>query len=252
MTERRKAKLTARDADVLTWVGEVGAVTVGTELEPGLLGWLLGRAQERPVSARRVREWVRRMEAQGLLWSGEVAGARWCHLTLHGARTVGVAWHRYQLKAGVTKHMAGVGEVRFWLEGTTPGEWVPEPRPAGAAGPRRPDGGWLLPDGALAAVEVELTRKYAVAGFGPMGGSYPELVARMPPAVDEVWWFVPTLTDAGWLAGKLAGASLPCRVAVLPYLRQPALHPEGCRCLPCRQAPAVLRRPALRVVGGWQ
>jgi hypothetical protein len=131
-------------------------------------------------------------------------------------------------------HYAATGEVRFWMEANLSGEWLPEhvfrspTRVGEPAAHRRPDGGWLSADGGpLIAVEVELHRKAAFRS------QYLELVRKLPADVDEVWWFVASDSEGAWLEGRLQGAGLPCRVQVVPYLELPALHPEGCRCLPC-------------------
>lgn len=213
-----------------------------------LLAWLLGRERVEPVSRRTWRGWCSRMEELGYLTRESLLGQQWVSLTLHGARMTGTSWNRYRLPLHKLAHVQAVGEVRFYLEGLTPeveSRWVPEDAfrqgQAGKLAPyRRPDGGWELPDGGLAAVEVELHRKTAFAG------EYLELVRRMPPEADVVWWFVPTRQDAEWLAGKLEAAPIPCRVRPLPFLSRPEVHEERCWCLVCRHA----GKPGLRELAG--
>jgi hypothetical protein len=225
-----RTSLSLRDLLVLGWIGELRGLPWAT------VGWLMARESESarvvPVSERMVRKLVRRLEGQGLVRSRSLGGSMWLELTHKGATVMEARWNRYGLRLGELPHLQAVGEVRFFMEANLSGEWVPEyafrSPPGQPAAFRRPDGGWLSADGGpLIAVEVELHRK------ATFRSQYLELVRKLPPDVDEVWWFVASDSEGAWLEGRLQGAGLPCRVQVVPYLELPALHPEGCRCLPC-------------------
>jgi hypothetical protein len=232
---RGRTSLSRRDLLVLEWIGELRGLPWAT------VGWLLARESSpprvEPVDVRTVRGWVRRMEAVdgvGLVKSSSLGGAMWLQLTHHGARELGLPWNRYGLRLAELDHYAATGHVRFWMEANLSGAWIPEHRfrlsRPGEPATRRPDGGWAEAHGGrIIAVEVELHRK---ASFR---AQYQELVRKLPADVDEVWWFVASDSEGGWLEGRLQGAPLPCRVQVVPYLELPALHPEGCLCLPCQR-----------------
>ena len=216
-----------RDIRVLTWIGKQRGVPMV------LLPWLLGRwspvAGQLVVGERVARRWVERVEAGGLVERVRVLGEPWVLLSQHGARLMGVGWTRYGVPRSRAEHRAAKNVVRWWLEETHEGHWVDDwrvERSLDGEG-HRPDGGWLLPGGELAAVEVELSRKTSFRH------GYRDIMERMPFAVDDVWWFADR-ADHEWLSGRLRG-SKGWQVRPLPTL-QVGTHPDGCSCAMCRVA----------------
>jgi hypothetical protein len=220
-----------RDTKVLTWIGEMRGVPYQ------VVPWLLGRWSplegQGVVGERTARRWLERVERRGLVERVKVLGDPWVLLTQHGGRLMGTGWSRYGVPRSRADHTAGKALVRFWLEEVEPGgRWVSEGRLFSEGGREwhRPDAAWLMPgsEASEVAIEVELSRK---ASFRH---GYADIMERMPPWAERVWWFAPR-ADVAWLAARLAGSSVPFEVRELPTLDWQT-HPASCRCVVCRVA----------------
>jgi hypothetical protein len=190
-TVGRRAEVTRRDLDVLTFAAEMfGAPML-------LVAELLGAARAGPPAGgadRAARRVAAKLETLGYARRVRAVGQTWLVPTSRGLALAQHPDHErpydpWRPAAWKLSHVETVARLRLYLEREHPGAWWESERAirrrwrGSGASVRITDGGLHLPDGTAVGVEVELHVKPP--------GLYVTAVADRDRAWSRIWWFTP-------------------------------------------------------------
>ena len=186
-SDRGSVRLTERDLQSLTWIGEQYAIRIDQ------LARLLGRPVGRALAESTTRAAINRWERAGLARSRKVTvrepGFVW--LTHRGLREVGLSFKRWEPSASTCSHIYWTNQVRLYVEARHPEfAWTPEramrsglPMQTVSDAASHIADGELRAEDAVVGVEIELTAKSA-----------PRRESIMRALIDTyatVWYFAP-------------------------------------------------------------